>query len=418
MKRLLTWAIAAISILSMQAQNNLGNLTIQSQIRTRGEYRNGNISLRDKGAIPATFINDRVRLGIDWERQNLSLKLSVQHTGVWGDDAQTNNSGKGDLNINEAWAKLQLSGGTFLQLGRQALVYDDERLLGGLDWATTGRSHDALKLGYENGQHKLHAIFAYNQDAENKIDNFYSGKAIYKTMQTLWYHYGTAAPWGISALFINQGVESGEAADHQTKYMQTMGLFASLNAKSPFSANAAFYYQTGKDKADVKVDAYMLSVNAKYQFLPHFSIAVGNDYISGTEAGSNKNHTFNVLYGTHHKFYGTMDYFNNTTMPAQGLNDLNATLAMKASAKVDLSAAIHYFAIAKKLEGYDKSLGTEVDLQLNWRVMKDVTLQGGYSVMAATKTMEYYKGGHHGSWQDWAWISLNINPILFSNKRR
>ena len=68
------------------------------------------------------------------------------------------------------------------------------------------------------------------------------------------------------------------------------------------------------------------------------------------------------------------------------------------------------------LINYDKSLGTEVDLQLNWRVMKDVVLMGGYSVMAATKTLEHYKGGNHNSWQDWAWISLNINPRIFRFK--
>ena len=199
--------------------------------------------------------------------------------------------------------------------------------------------------------------------------------------------------------------------------MQTMGVYATYKSKSPLSANAAFYYQTGKDKANTKVDAYLMSLNVKYQLLPRLSIAVGDDYISGTEAGSEKNHTFNVLYGTHHKFYGAMDYFNNTTIPAQGLNDLNATIAFKASSKVDLSASVHYFALTKKLEGFDKSLGTEIDLQINWRIMKDVTLQGGYSVMAATQTMKHYKGGNPDSWQDWAWISLNINPTLFTTKK-
>lgn len=415
-RRLLTVVIAATCFLPLQAQTDLGDFTLDAQIRSRGEYRNGSITLRDQGATPATFINDRVRLSIGWERQNLAIKLSAQHTGVWGDDTQTNNSNKGNITINEAWAKLIFANGAFLQMGRLIVAYDDERLLGALDWATTGRSHDALKLGYEQNQHKLHLILAYNQDAENKINDFYSGKALYKTMQTLWYHYGTTSPWGLSALIINQGVETGDEANHRTKYMQTMGVYASFIPKSPLTANAALYYQTGKDKADRKVNAYMMSLNAKYQLTPQWSLAVGNDYISGTKEGDEKNKTFNVLYGTHHKFYGAMDYFNNSTMPAQGLNDLNATLALKASKEVDFSASVHYFSITKKLDNYDKSLGTEVDLQLNWRVMKDVVLMGGYSVMAATKTLEHYKGGNNNSWQDWAWISLNINPRIFRFK--
>ena len=417
MKRFLLMALAALSFTAVQAQQNLGDLQVDAQLRTRGEYRNGALSLRDQGAKPALFINDRMRLGIGWERQNLSLKLAAQHTGVWGDDSQTNNSNKGNINIFEAWAKLRFGQGGFLQLGRQTLVYDDERLLGGWDWAATGRSHDVLRAGYEKGEHKLHAFFAYNQDAENRIDNYYSGKAIYKTMQAVWYHYGVSTPFGLSALVLNQGVETGDADAHSVKYMQTMGLYATYRSTSPLSGNATFYYQTGKDKAGKSVSAYLLSLNAKWQFLPVFSLSVGDDYVSGSKMDSEKNNTFNVLYGTHHKFYGAMDYFNNTTMPAQGLNDLNATVAWKTSKTVDSSVAVHYFATAQRLEGYDKSLGTEVDLQINWRILKDVTLQGGYSVMAATRTMEYYKGGNHNSWQDWIWVSLNINPTLFTTKK-
>ena len=50
--------------------------------------------------------------------------------------------------MNEAWAKLNFGAGFFAQLGRQTLSYDDERILGGLDWNVAGRYHDALKLGY------------------------------------------------------------------------------------------------------------------------------------------------------------------------------------------------------------------------------------------------------------------------------
>lgn len=101
-RRLLTVVIAATCFLPLQAQTDLGDFTLDAQIRSRGEYRNGSITLRDQGATPATFINDRVRLSIGWERQNLAIKLSAQHTGVWGDDTQTNNSNKGNITINEA----------------------------------------------------------------------------------------------------------------------------------------------------------------------------------------------------------------------------------------------------------------------------------------------------------------------------
>ena len=64
----------------------------------------------------------------------------------------------------------------------------------------------------------------------------------------------------------------------------------------------------------------------------------------------------------------------------------------------------------------DKGLGHEVDFQLTTKLMKDVSLKAGYSFMLGTETMDCVKGGDHDSWQDWAWISLNISPRIFSTK--
>jgi hypothetical protein len=75
----------------------------------------------------------------------------------------------------------------------------------------------------------------------------------------------------------------------------------------------------------------------------------------------------------------------------------------------------HYFMLNPKL-GEKKDLGHELDFQLSTKLMKDVTLTAGYSFMLGTKTMEDLKGGYHKSWQDWAWMQLNISPRLLFTK--
>ena len=67
----------------------------------------------------------------------------------------------------------------FAQLGRQTLSYDDERILGGLDWNVAGRYHDALKLGYAKNAHQLHFILAFNQNKEKSKGGtyYYDGRA-------------------------------------------------------------------------------------------------------------------------------------------------------------------------------------------------------------------------------------------------
>lgn len=426
--KVLAITLAMMASLPMMAQTNNGDITVDAQLRSRGEYRNGQGSLREKGAEPATFINERARLGIGWELDNLSMKFSAQHTGVYGDTPQTNKNG--DVSFNEAWAKLKFGtdGRFFGQLGRQILSYDDERILGGLDWATAGRSHDALRLGYADGTSTLHAILAYNQKAENSFDNDYTGNvAGYKTMQSLWYHYNTHAAFQGSLLFMNVGMEGANETTHVTRCMQTFGTHLTFRTGA-LNASLSGYYQTGHNKDNQKVSAYMVGANVKYQVAPQLSIGLADDLLSGNsnDTKADECNVFDVLYGTHHKFYGTMDYFNGSALRKRGLNDLNVTAAYMASDKVDMSATYHYFAAPfLKVSDVDngtnfntKSLGSELDLQLNWRVQKNVTLQAGYSFMAATKSLQLLQGsGNHYSWQDWGWVSLNINPRIFSSKK-
>ena len=112
-----------------------------------------------------------------------------------------------------------------------------------------------------------------------------------------------------------------------------------------------------------------------------------------------------------------MDYFYASAFQtgfAPGLMDSRLGVRYCASGKVDMELNYHYFTTAVKLEGLSKSLGSEVDYQINWSIMKDVKLSAGYSFMCGTKTMDAVKGGNHKSWQDWGWLSLNINPkVLF-----
>ncbi len=398
--------------------------SMSAQVRARGEYRNGALFPRLEGQLPATFINDRARLSMEFRRSNLGLKFSGQHVGVWGQDPQIDKNGR--FMLNEAWAELGFGNGFFAQLGRQALVYDDERFLGGLDWNVSGRYHDLLKLGYANKLHTLHLMLAFNQNDEKVNGGSYyaPGGQPYKTMQTVWYHFGNASkPFGISLLAMNLGWEEGDLENPSTTYMQTLGTYLTYK-KDVWDINGSLYYQTGKTATDVSVSAYMGSLFARLNLHPQWTVGVGSDYLSGTNSNDGKYKAFNPLYGTHHKFYGTMDYFYASSFingQNPGLWDNQLAVFYKPSKKVDMSVNYHYFLTAKTASDtngkLDKGLGSEFDLQIGWSIMPDVKLLAGYSFMLGTKTMDFVKGGDHNSWQDWGWISLNITPKLFTAKR-
>lgn len=87
-------------------------------------------------------------------------------------------------------------------------------------------------------------------------------------MQTVWYHYkANKVPFDASLLFMNLGLETGDAAtqDSHTRYLQTMGTYLTYKNNS-WNLDGAFYYQMGKNKNTEKVSALMGNVQAAYTF--------------------------------------------------------------------------------------------------------------------------------------------------------
>ncbi len=430
MKKWITFIFSILIILPALAEGEETKdskenvFSIGVQIRPRAEYRNGVLFPRGEGVEPAGFINNRARLSMGYKRDRLSLGLAAQHVGVWGQDPQIDKNGR--FILNEAWANLDLGGGFFAKLGRQSLIYDDDRILGSLDWNVAGRFHDALKLGYEDPMNKLHLILAFNQNDERTIGGTYyaPGAQPYKNMQTAWYQHIANKEFNISFLLMNLGQEGGNAEEQKsdTKYLQTLGTNISYRPGN-FQLYGTFYYQLGKTVSNNEVSAFMWAINAGYQIDTKWRIMVASDYLSGSNKNDEKYKAFNPLYGTHHKFYGTMDYFYASSFVGgvnPGLWDNQIGLTFKASPKVTLLLNYHYFLTTtdKYLDDkkQDKGLGSEIDFQVNWSIMKDVSLSAGYSTMLGTDAMKLVKGGNPDSWQDWGWLSLNINPKVFMSK--
>lgn len=424
----IAFCMASTGIAGAQATDTANpshSFSIGAQIRPRAEYRNGVLFPRPAGAEATAFINNRARMWMAFERDRLSLYLSAQHVGVWGQDPQIDKNGR--FILHEAWAKLDFGSGFYAKLGRQSLVYDDERILGALDWNVAGRYHDALKLGYGDAKNKLDLILAFNQNDEKTIGGTYyaPGAQPYKNMQTLWYQHLCSPAFRASFLFMNLGLEGGDAETRRahTRYMQTAGTNL-IYAASGLSVGGTFYYQFGQTKTGRDISAFLGAVNAAYQLDRRWKIGIGSDYLSGADGkGTGKYKAFDPLYGTHHKFYGAMDYFYASSF-INGLNpglwDNQLTVAFKPSKPVNLMLAYHYFAtttdVYQDAKELSRSLGSELDFQVDWVIMKDVKLSAGYSTMFGTNTMKAVKGGNPSHWQDWGWLSLNINPTVFMAK--
>ena len=415
------------------SQTESEELKLNIQLRPRAEFRNGLFTPILDGQQPASFISQRSRFGLTYSKnQKLQIGVSTQVVTTWGNDAQVQATAN-DISFYEAWAKFYFNPEWSLKVGRQVLSYDDERIIGALDWNNAGRKYDAALLGYEKNKFKANAAFAFNQNAEKVTNTFFDNSTSqpYKAMELLWMKYQFSDALSASALALNLAFQN--KFDSSIANLQTFGgnIFYK---KNKLNITGTYYYQMGKNpqknSSTISTDAWMAAVKADYQLNKIFSLGIGSDYLSGKDMNSTSSTItyFNPLYGTHHKFYGFMDYFYAGSPNRNvGLWDSYLDANINASEKMALQIAYHHFESAGGVINYSggqasSALGNEVDLTFGYKVMKDVKLSGGYSQMFADASMKYVKNISPNqsmkSLQNWVWLSININPdiLIFKSK--
>lgn len=413
---------------SEEVQEKKNVFSIDAELLTRGEIRSGGLANEgvDEDENIAKFILERTRLGLDYERDILKAHITAQHSAVWGQ------AGKGSLNIYEAWAQLKAHNGLFAKLGRQVLSYDDERIIGSNDWAVTALSHDVLKLGYEGHGHKVHAIFAYNQNSEsvNGTTLYLNGDKPYKTMQTLWYHYDfQKIPLGASLLFMNMAIQGGNESDLKAQYnQQLLGGYAKYD-DGQFGVEASYYRQMGKAEQGIKLKTWMASARGTFSPNEKWRLVGGYDVLSGDPqfpvpgqgqiglVQHKEINGFTPAYGSHHKFYGAMDFFYVTTYHngfTPGLQNMYAGVEFSPVKPLKLGTTYHYYSTETKLNNLGKKLGHEIEFTASYDVLKEVKVSLGYTFMAGSKTMEALKRVDHERNLHWAWLNVLIRPRFLS----
>ena len=446
-------ALALLTPTTRAQQTEKNQFDIGLHLLGHGEMRLGGLGVADAEDSPpenkAYFLMERTRLILDYKRTftrakdtllsdavqrnaYLQMKVNAQHMAIWGQ------KGGGGFSLYEAWAKLNTRIGLFAQIGRQALAYDDERIIGPDDWAMASLSHDVLRLGYEGHGHKAHIILGFNQNPENLNGGTYytDGYQPYKSLITAWYHYDLPkTPLGASLLFMNIGMQGGRPGgfnsyEPATRYQQLAGAFVSYRPGN-LVTEASYYRQFGRNEENVKIDAWMASIKAAYQFNHQWGAVTGFDYLSGDELFAvppkgglgliqhNVIKGFNPIYGSHHKFYGMMDFFYVTTYVngfTPGLQNLYAGVNYSPIPALKLHLSYHYMALATHLRDMNMTLGHDIDFEASYQIVSDVNLGVGFSYMVGTETMERLKRAATDNNLKWAWFSLVVSPRVFSHK--
>ncbi|MFV5697850.1 alginate export family protein [Flavobacterium sp. ZT3R17] len=438
-------------------------LTATGQIRERTEIRAGQGTLQKDGEKAALFNSQRARLNIGFTGYRFKVFMALQDVRVWGQDASSINRTTTEANngimLHEAWGEIMLNDTTStiqnlsLKIGRQEISYDDQKVLGGLDWLQQGRRHDAIVFKFANKGWIADVGAAFNQNKELSTGTVYNGTnsaygagtngigTMYKSFQ--YAYLGKKFSFGdVSFLFFKDdfnkytNVTSGTPAVTTKVYGEgvwsrnTAGFYFNTNPTRKINLTGSVYHQGGHDKDGRSISANLASITSTLQVGRKLFVGPGIDYLSGDDGtkavtATTDNNRFDPLYGTPHKFWGSMDYFYAANgFGKQGL--LNYFFKAKYNMRDNLTLLldVHGFEAANTLSNgaggkLSSYLGTEVDLLVKYNLTKMINIEAGYSFMKATNSMAsaaVKNVTNPDLSPQFAYVMLNIKPNFLAKK--
>jgi hypothetical protein len=452
-----------IALTALSQNEAKAQFTATGQIRERTELRAGQGTLQKEGDKATLFNSQRARLNIGFTGYRFKVFMALQDVRVWGQDASSINRTTTEANngilLHEAWGEIMLNDtistvqNLSLKIGRQEISYDDQKVLGGLDWLQQGRRHDAIVFKFANKGWIADVGAAFNQNKEGNTGTVYNGVptaygagtngigTMYKSFQ--YAYLGKKFSFGdISFLFFKDdfnkytSVTSGTPAVTTKVYGEgvwsrnTAGFYFNTNPTRKINIAGSLYHQGGHDKDGRSISANLASITSTLQVGRKLFVGPGIDYLSGTDGtkavtATSKSNLFDPLYGTPHKFWGSMDYFYAANgFGKQGL--LNYFFKAKYNMRDNLTLQIdvHGFQSANTLSNgtggeLDSYLGTEVDMLVKYNLTKMINIEAGYSIMKATNSMAsaaVKNVTNPDLSPQFAYVMLNIKPNFLAKK--
>jgi hypothetical protein len=311
-----------------------------------------------------------------------------------------------------------------LTIGRQTLIYGDERLVGAFDWNNIGRTFDAVKFHYGKETWSIEAfassVVVPQRDEFDQSDLFDGNDTGRNQIFSGLYFSSTGLiPVQTTDLYAFELHEEYKTGD--TDFV-TLGTRMKADPKklSGFDYETEMAVQTGNVKGK-DLAAFAGHWGAGYNWLdtawkPRFGIEY--NYATGdSNPADGKVNTFQNLFPTNHLFYGMMDLFS-----WQNISNPALSFSVQPTEKVKVKLDYNFFWLADTSDAWyrangttqvrpispnaDSYVGSELDLVVNWKISKNVTLGGGYGHFFDGK---YAKASGAASDADFAYTMLTIN---------
>jgi hypothetical protein len=395
----------------------------------------GSLDFRDHGAdVNNDYFLERIRYRLGYNEKWWSVLVEGRSSLAQSDErsAYTNFppvpgtvSRKGDgpesdtIDLHQAFVNLgnhkefPLS----IKLGRQELIYGEERLIGAFGWNNIGRVFDAAKVRWQNPWFAADIFVSrpvIPEDGRFNVENDYDWfSGVYATSTRIPKH-------SLEVYFLSRNASpQAAAAEPSPQYPQpsardiyTFGL--RLKSNSGDLGNWDYTLETAGQLGDFRDpragapskrldhEAYMVVAQGGYTFADSWAKPrLGLEYAHGSgdsDPHDNKHETFENLFPTNHKFYGYMDFIS-----LQNIHDLRGIFQIRPHPRLSLALEGHGFWLADTHDSfyaanglarggtaatpgtgygvnptYSRFVGTELDVIAGYALTRFTQLEAGY----------------------------------------
>jgi len=473
MKRIILslFAVALTAAVAVPAMAT--TFSFNGQYRARGEYR-GNPNFVDSAEASGVLQRVRVTTNADIT-SDTSVKVTLQDSAVWGmadpagrgGPALTNISGGNNLDLHEAYVKVNNVFGqpVSLKIGRQELVYGDQRLIGAFGWNNNGRSFDAIKANYTNSAVSIDAFASKVREATTGFgtnctgaacggdgdQDFYGIEAKVKAIPNntleayvLYWRDGSGSSFFGNTTMGNTPLPAGTAGIDKASSLYTYGArlkghyrgldytlelpFQSGSINTSTSAVAA----NGSTTTNFNIGSFAFAAKAGYTLPTSMKIRIGAEYLTsqgdddGGAGGDTDIETFFNLFPTNHGHMGIMDQQGWRNVDAWAVN-----VTGQVTSKLKLYAAFWSFKLNEEKDAWygaanwnntpvgiraasatntESDVGTELDFVATYKYNSALSAQLGLARFFTGKFIENKAApGTSTDDMDFAYLQLIAN---------
>ncbi|MDH5720072.1 MAG: alginate export family protein [Spirochaetia bacterium] len=375
------------------------DVKVSGFVRARGSVRQ-NADWDANAADTKESVENKTQVTISKDLgENSKVVVTLQDNRVWGsypdisgvkkDETRTTNNtneagATGGIGFDAREAYLQV-GNIFGQplaitMGRQKLVYGNQRLLGHLDWTSEGRSFDGLKLNYDmKDVNTLDVFTMILNENEAAKDKTFTG--IYDTLKVIGLVH-------LDVYFLNvfeKEVENKNTIGGRLTNKADKGVLDDFPLKA-LDFNIEYAMQNG-NKGLQKLEGSLFALDAGYTIGlgGDMKLRIGFEHIiasgDNTVDTADVQEGFQQLYGTNHAHMGISDTW-------LAFNDVNATsVSLTFALNKELSLQYAYWTFAENyiVAGAFDTKGAEQDFVVTYKPRKGLAVQLGYALVTPSE---------------------------------